>query len=310
MATREFPALSRKAVDWVVATAGNAAEVSRIETLSGGTSSALYELDLFQGEEKQAYILRLFTDKEWLAMEPDLARHEAESLRYAEQLGMATPRLIGFDELGEHCGAPAVLMTKLEGAVVLEPKQEPLWIDGLAQNLAAIHQFKAEGFPFDYFSYNEPAMEKPLWSKRPEEWMRAFYIIAGPRPPAPACFIHRDYHPANVLWTGNQVSGIVDWVNSCRGPAGIDVGHCRVNLAQLHGVSAADDFLGAYYQHAGSAFSYDPYWDLLSLTDILEGTPSVYAGWPAFGVKGLSDELVQHRLDTYLLSLLDRFDEQ
>lgn len=25
----------------------------------------------------------------------------------------------------------------------------------------------------------------------------------------------RDYHPINVLWLGEEISGIVDWVNAC-----------------------------------------------------------------------------------------------
>ncbi|GGG15130.1 phosphotransferase family protein [Paenibacillus abyssi] len=133
---------------------------------------------------------------------------------------------------------------------------------------------------------------------------RAFEIVKGPQPVYKPCFIHRDYHPANVLWQQRQVSGVVDWVNSCRGPAGIDIGHCRFNLAQLHGVHAADAFLEAYRRHAGSAYRHDPYWDLLSLVNILFGPPEVYEGWTALGVSGLTDQLMAERLDAYLASLI------
>ena len=62
------------------------------------------------------------------------------------------------------------------------------------------------------------------------------------------------------------VSGIVDWPNTCLGPAGIDVGHCRVNLALLHGVEFADLFLEAYQRHA-TEFIYDSYFDIVSIFD-------------------------------------------
>jgi len=101
----------------------------------------------------------------------------------------------------------------------------------------------------------------------------------------------------------------VDWVNACRGPAGVDIGHCRVNLALLYGISAADEFLAAYEQAAGESFTYNPYWDLAALVDVSEGPPTVYPGWAVFGMTGLTDELIRHRLDAYLLSLLKRFDE-
>lgn len=79
-----------------------------------------------------------------------------------------------------------------------------------------------------------------------------------------------------------------------------------MNLAQLFDVQTADQFLSAYQKHAGPEFNYDPYWDLLSLIDILFGPPKVYPGWEAFGVTGLTDKLMEERLDKYMISLLER----
>ncbi|MFD0682267.1 MULTISPECIES: hypothetical protein [unclassified Paenibacillus] len=36
---------------------------------------------------------------------------------------------------------------------------------------------------------------------------------------------------------------IKPWVNACRGPAGIDIGHCRLNPAMLFGVTGLTDKL-------------------------------------------------------------------
>lgn len=155
-------------------------------------------------------------------------------------------------ETGSTCGMPAVLMTRLQGSVVLRPEHIDPWLDGLAHG----RTFRSCG-------------------------TRPFDIVKQSRPKARECFIHRDYHPANLLWTHHTVSGVVDWINACRGPAGIDLGHCRVNLAQLFDVPTADAFLSAYQRHAGTTFLYDPYWDLLSLIDILFGPPTVYLGWTA-----------------------------
>lgn len=296
-------------VDWIEEVTGARVDKEGIKKLPGGTSSLVFEIPFEDEAGQEGIILRLFHKKEWLALEPDLARHEAESLQVAAQSDIPSPALIAFDETGSKCGMPAVLMAKLPGSNVLQPSDMAGWLDKMAEALAGIHEQKAENFPYEYFSYNDALrLEKPLWSKFPGDWMRAFYIVAGVRPPAEYCLIHRDYHPANVLWQQEELSGVVDWVNACRGPAGIDVGHCRVNLAQLFGVSTADQFLDAYLKHAAEAFRYDPYWDLLSLTDTLGGVPKVYAGWTELGFKGLSDELIRHRLDEYMLSLLDRFD--
>src|SRR5258707_1164666 len=80
----------------------------------------------------------------------------------------------------------------------------------------------------------------PAWSQKPAAWARAIEVLLAGPPPAPAVFIHRDYHPLNVLWQAGAISGVVDWINACRGPAGVDVAHCRTNLAQMYGPAAAD----------------------------------------------------------------------
>ena len=117
------------------------------------------------------------------------------------------------------------------------------------------------------------------------------------------CFIHRDYHPANVLWAEGKVSGVVDWVNACRGPAGIDVGHCRVNLALLHGVEMADLFLHAYIRYSKD-FTYNPYFDIVTVLDFVDEPLTVYKGWTDLGVEGLTDRLMEERMDLYLESII------
>ncbi|GGA54207.1 hypothetical protein GCM10007416_29250 [Kroppenstedtia guangzhouensis] len=71
-----------------------------------------------------------------------------------------------------------------------------------------------------------------------------------------AAFIHRDFHPANILWEEDRISGVVDWVNAYRGPAEVDVAHCRIKLALMVGLEAAESFSQAYEQCSGQG--YDP----------------------------------------------------
>ena len=56
-------------------------------------------------------------------------------------------------------------------------------------------------------------------------------------------FLHRDFHPGNLLWTDERITGVVDWVSACAGPPEEDIGHCRANLAIRHGQDWADEFL-------------------------------------------------------------------
>jgi aminoglycoside phosphotransferase (APT) family kinase protein len=299
---------SPTALRWVTNAVGAGATIRAVLPLAGATSSLLHSIEvIYQGRIVKT-VLRQFVDAEWLAIEPDLARHEAASLKMAASADVPTPALIAYDEKGDECGAPSTLVTLLPGAVNLQPADFDCWLRQMATALVCLHEIEAAGFPWEYFPYNDIAqLQVPGWSACPEHWAKAIEIVRGPRPRARECFIHRDYHPNNVLWQGSSVSGVVDWVNACRGAPGIDVGWCRQNLAQLHGVTAADRFLEAYRAEAVVDFEYHPFWDLITLIEHLPGPPGVYPGWPAFGVNHLDEELVRARIDDYLTSLIVKF---
>lgn len=294
---------------WVIDKIDTQAIIQSNVCLKGSTSSTLHKVSLLVGSNEVDVVVRQFDNEEWLNEEPDLARHEAESLRLATLVGIQTPVVIAFDETGSECGVPLVLMTMLEGSVDLKPNDMNDWLNGLARALVEIHQINADNFGWEYFTYNDVfSLEVPSWSSVPESWKKAIEIVQGGRRPTyKPCFIHRDYHPTNVLWKNGNVSGVVDWVNACRGPAGIDVGHSRLNLALLYDVRTADAFLTAYEQQKSDTFTYEPYWDFLSLIDILFGPPTVYPGWAAFGVTGLTDRMMVERLDKYVRSLVNLY---
>jgi aminoglycoside phosphotransferase (APT) family kinase protein len=300
-------AVPDRVLKWVVDSVGSRAIVRATRQLHGGTSSLVHHVSLEVNQVVRDFVLRQFNKEEWLRAEPDLALHEAESLRWAARTGLPTPEIVAFDETGNACGIPTVLMARLEGTVVMTPPHMDDWLNKLAKAAMRINAVDADHFPWTYFTYNDIAsLVTPSWSSLPEQWNQVINIVRGPRPEVRPCFIHRDYHPANVLWDGDTVSGVVDWVNACRGPAGIDVGHCRLNLALLHGIATADAFLSAYQHHAGTAFSYDPYWDLVSLIDGLFEPPHVSPAWTVLGVTGLTDNMMVERMDAYMVSLLQR----
>ncbi len=303
-------AWDQQVAEWIVSKVRPGAAVIGVEQLKGGVSSVVQAVTLQDDDERIEVVLRRFTDRDWLREEPGVARREAESLRLAGAAGLDTPTLIAVDETGEACGHPAVVMSRLTGAVVLQHVDQAQWLDGLAGAIVRVHaaSIPVADHRWDYRAYEDAEAQRvPAWSAVPDAWAAGIAAARGPQPAFEPRFIHRDYHPANVLWHRDAVSGIVDWVNGCRGPVGIDVGHCRVNLAQLYGVEAADAFLALYSKHAaaaGAPFTYDPYWDIRTLLDM--GEPEVYAGWIDLGFTGLTDSLIRARMDAYMASLAAR----
>jgi len=297
--------LSDNARRWIEDVAGG--RVASVAVVRGATSSALHSVDVESDGQRRKLLLRRFTDSEWVRREPDLAIREATSVQHAKRAGLPAPDLVATDKDGSYCGVPATLVTLLAGDVVLQPANWHEWIDGLARAAAQIHRVDAAGFRWKYRRYNDgDSLSVPRWSQQPEAWKRAIEVVQGPAPSHRECFVHRDYHPSNVLWSNGRVNGVVDWVNGCRGPAGIDVAWCRHNLANLHGVSVADDFLAAYTTAAGSDFQYDPHWDLMSVVELLPGPPSMYEGWRAAGFPSISNTIMRERVDAYVASVVAR----
>jgi aminoglycoside phosphotransferase (APT) family kinase protein len=253
------------------------------------------------------YVVRVFDNQEWLSDEPDLARHEAVVLDKVHPSAVPSPAVIAFDETGVDCGGlPAIIMTFMPGQVVLQPPDLDAYLRQLAETLAAIHALPVDKFPWAYFPWGQlRGQSVPEWTLVPEAWARAIAMAEGPEPAYQTVFLHRDYHPGNVLWQDGHISGVIDWPNACTGPAGVDLAHCRTNLVALYGIDHADRFLAYYQQAAGPDFVYDPYWDVIGLVAELSYPVEVYAPWEeAFGLKGLTVERVQTGLDDYVSRVL------
>lgn len=292
---------SPDALEWLARSTGASNHQIEIRRMKGTTSSSVYLVRCQRRTAPRRFVLRLLDNPEWLAEEPDLAVHEAAALDEAQRGGLRAPRLVAYASDGAGFGAPVVLMSFLEGSIDLRPASFSTWLQSLAIELAAIHRHTATAFSWHFRSWvNRAALNAaPLWSTVPRVWERAIAIWLQGAPASHPVFIHRDYHPMNVLWRGGAVSGVVDWINACQGPAGVDVAHCRTNLAQMYGPEAADGFLDAYLAVA-DGFVYDPHWDIDSLLDMCLPQPSYYSPWRQFGLGPIALAENMRRVDAHI----------
>jgi aminoglycoside phosphotransferase (APT) family kinase protein len=213
-----------------------------------------------------------------------LAR-EAAALRFLATTAIPAPRLIAVDP-----GRGRLLMSRLPGAARSRVDD----LDALARTLVAIHALVPARRPPVYGSWVK-ATAVPEWAGDARVWERALALIAAPAPPYRGCFLHRDYHPSNVLFSGATVSGVVDWTETSWGPADLDVAHCATNLAMRHGAGAPARMRAAYLA-AGGRLAGDRHWALL---DALGFLPE-----PEHAVPDLPAELVRARLEAYVVELV------
>jgi aminoglycoside/choline kinase family phosphotransferase len=206
-----------------------------------------------------------------------------DALRFASRAGLRVPDVLAADVTGGDIGdgVPALLMSVVGGRAVRLPD-----LRALAEVAAKIHAVDASTFAHEYFPwYADTTVAPPPAARRPELWERAIDVWHREMPSYGSGFVHRDFHPGNVLWSRRRLGGIVDWANACRGPWGCDVAHCRWNLVDLGGDAAADEFLAAYESISGA--TYHPYWEIAST---LEHGPS---HWSAATVPQSEDRLAR-----------------
>jgi aminoglycoside phosphotransferase (APT) family kinase protein len=277
---------SQAALSWATECVG--AEVAGWEVLRGGTSSAMYLLR-FAGGGHPELVLRCYVRAELNLEEPDLAAREAAALRVVGGADVPAPWLAAVDVTGDRAGVPAVLMTRLRGRVVWDPKGVTQWLRGLANALPAVHAVDVGDEPIGrYFNYRQQSYAPPRWATNPAMWEKAVELFHGPTLEHSQRFIHRDYHPGNVLWERGRVSGLVDWQAACIGPPSVDIGHCRANFLRY-----APELADVFTRHAERALGtqFHPWADVAALIGMLDGlrrTPPRPLG------RGAIDSAIEH----------------
>ena len=256
-------ALPAEAVGWVELTVG--APVISQRALLGGTSSALHLLETAAASPLDRLVLRRYV-LNWILEEPEIPGNEALALRLVGDgaAGVPAPRLLASDPDGTELGVPLTLMTALPGEPVWHPADRTGWLRALAELVVQIHAIPVSTGLADWFPYAPYSRTPPRWSRHPKAWLTAYELWDGPSPASERVFLHRDFHPGNILWTDRAITGVVDWVSSCAGPPEEDIGHCRANLAIRHGQGCADEFLAIWQDLTGKR-EYHPYWDMTSV---------------------------------------------
>lgn len=235
------------------------AMVVQVAPLFGATTAAVHRVTLDRGLD---LVLKRFTWPAFLDESPDRARHEALMLDHAYWADVPVPRLVAYDESAEETDVPAVLMTHVDGehGVDLAPEV-------LAEVAAAIADVPATKEPWIYHPYfTEDVPVVPSWSEHPAAWEKLTDTASSVEFSSDT-FVHRDFHPWNVLHVDGTVTAVVDWLSAGMGPWEIDISHCRTNYVLLDRADSADRYLREYERLTGR--SYDPIWDAMGCVDAL-----------------------------------------
>ena len=263
-----------QALAWVVAVMGADSRLVSVRPLPSSwlANHAITVADRHGRQHR--LVLRRWARPGWDLDDPDYtAQREATILGLLADAAVPTPTLVAADPDGAACDVPALLLTRLPGRPPGPAAADHAeFLAQLAGALPAIHAVNGRARELvpayrTYVRLSELTM--PAWLPPTRTWRRAFELAAGPAPDTPACFIHRDYHHHNTLWARGRLAGVVDWTQASWGPASVDVGHMRWNLAWDYGVPAADEFLAIHQRLTAGAIQHHPYWDVVTVIDLV-----------------------------------------
>ena len=247
---------------WVEQTLGRGARVVATRRLTGGLTSFVHELTVSKQGRRSRCVLRSWAGdnvhKDWIRR---AIAEETTVLGWLEGSNIPAPRVIA-STAEDSDGGPGLLMTRVPGRILLMPRDRERWLQQMAHMLARIHQLEATGPAFESW-LDTGALTPPADATRPEIWRDAFALASQKTDATPSSFIHRDYQHFNLLWSRERLTGVVDWGGARLGPPDVDVGHCRLNLALLFSVHAAERFRELYEEASGRTV--DPYWDVHAL---------------------------------------------
>ncbi|MFF3931467.1 phosphotransferase family protein [Streptomyces hirsutus] len=302
---------------WVEKGLSDAERIEKVVRLRGGWTSEMRRLDLRGPGGRRSLVLRSFVKPFFVRHAEGLLTREAAVLRLLGDTDVPAATLAAVDATAQYCDHPSLLMSLLPGTVRLGDQGADDRAELLARQLVRIHRLPVtvRQRPRTYQAWASPErVTLPAATERPELWQRAFDVIRREPPAYRGCFLHRDFHPGNVLFTGTgddlRISGVVDWVETSWGPADLDVAHCSTALALLHGVPAGMRFADRYVAAGGTLAEEGTaplYWRLLDALGFARDPEKVAVPWRELGRVDLTTSVLTQRLEGYVESLFSRY---
>ncbi|MFI5658484.1 phosphotransferase family protein [Streptomyces sp. NPDC051684] len=296
---------------WVRRGLGDGERVVRVEALHGGVTAEMRRLTIAgPGDTRRELVLRSYVDPFFVARAEEALDREGSALTVlAGAPDVPAPGLVAADPTAAHCEYPSLLMTCLPGRALLGDEGLETRVRLLARQLVAIHQVSPDEQPPKYEALTTADTVVVPEGADAAAWAAAVDVIREPAPPYEGRFLHRDFHPGNVLFDtpATRITGVVDWAGASWGPTDLDVAHTCTNLALVHGPQWGQRFADAY-EEAGGVLTGEAderlYWRVRDALAFSEEVAVVARPWREAGRTELTTSVVEGRLDTYVSGLM------
>lgn len=242
---------------------------------------------LLMGPDRKRVVLRRYWPPEPHEVDPSLA--ESRALILAANHGIPAPAPLWRDRSGLF-EERAIVLSFLEGAVLLVPDDPVDWAAQLAHVLVAIHRIQPSEDDSHLFPILEPGEDdhtseaavtghrlgRQLWDRRNAALRKLQAVVP--------VYVHHDFWAGNTLWRDARLVAVVDWEGGSIGDPSIDVAYCAFDMRLLGLDRAAEHFIHTYRRVSGRTLENLGYWKLLALCRPMPDIAIWVPGWKAMGV--------------------------
>ena len=285
------------------------ARVSSSSPLLGGLDWGTYGLELDTSIGRRSVVLRRHDGS---GERPAAAAKRLwAALNALQTVDLPIPRPVLFDD-GSLLGAPIVVMSRCPGAVRPPSPDPATWLDRYAEVVAAIQDVDVQllaGLPRCHdrrgeldrlVEHSRQGRTGPGW----EEVVTMLRARVDDLPDASPVLRHRDLWFGNIVWTGDRITGVVDWSGACVGDPRGDVGYARVDVHLVLGAKAARTFHSAIERRRGPMPD-TAWWELLAAVDGLAWLVEWVEGYQEVG-SDLTLPVARERLGEFIVDARSR----
>lgn len=220
-----------------IAAADPRARIVARRALRGGLSNTMTVVDVRVDGAAARWVVR---QRRETFDDLDRIGDEAAVLQRLARAGLPVPRIV-------HAGGNVIVLEYVDATARLEVDFGGIAAPSLASMLAAIHGIDI-GLSLqrnaDYFRWRIDAEPEVMdLAMREPEIRGALRGVALPDPPG---FVHGDFWPGNVLWSGDRIAAVIDWESAALGDPLADVACTRLDLLFVYGRDAMDEFTECY----------------------------------------------------------------
>lgn len=256
---------TERMLDWAAVAIGAGARVVNVQALH--YDQGPWRLSIaYRGRTTDA-VLRAPTPR----IDATMVATAAAALEVANQYALPAPRLMDADLQGVVAGVPTTLETIAPGTTTWPPPLSAERLRTAGAALACVHAvamaprehlpFRPRPIAVDDFAADRRSGRMPT-----TRLLRAAdeLIATHGLPPGEPVYVHGDVWPGNLVWTGNEITALIDWKTAGVGAPGVDLCELRKQVAITFGPEAPAHVLDGWERATGTRARDVAYWDAVA----------------------------------------------